>query len=66
MNITIENVKAQFAKNSVQLAKMADEAANKPGKKYRGATEDYWREKAEEYRRRSINGIIGRPLLPGE
>jgi hypothetical protein len=47
---------AMYAKNAVQMAEMA-KIAKSTGKKYRGATAEYWEQKAQLYTRLSKGDI---------
>lgn len=46
---TVEQAKAAYAKNAVQLGEMADKAAASKNKIYRGSTETYYRQKQAEF-----------------
>ena len=48
--------RAMYAKNAVEMAEMA-KVAKLTGKKYRGATADYWEQKSQLYTRLSKGDI---------
>lgn len=45
---TVEQAKAQYLRNSVQMQKMADKA-KATGRKVNGATADVWQAKADQF-----------------
>ena len=51
--ITVEQIKAQYAKNAKQLYEMAEKAKSLGGKNYRGKPYEFWLSKAKEYELKS-------------
>ena len=54
--------RAQYAKNAKQLKTMALTASQHPTGKYRGQTQAYWLQKANEYQNMADTGLPSQAL----